>query len=55
MKILKNNNMILLFLGRAMAYLEGWKASVEVTEEKTKDTVLCRLIWAVTHHMGASA
>jgi hypothetical protein len=55
MKILKNKNMIMLFLGRAMAYIEGWKVSVEVTGVKTKDMLLCSLIWAVTRCMGANA
>jgi hypothetical protein len=55
MKILKNKNMIMLFLGRAITYLEGWKVSVDVTDVKTKDMVLRSLIWAVARHVGANA
>jgi hypothetical protein len=55
MKILKNENVIMLFLRRAMAYLEGWKVSVEFTDVKTKDMVLCSLIWPVAHRVGANA
>jgi hypothetical protein len=52
---MKNKNKIVLFLRKAMAYLEGWKFSVEVTDVKTKDMVLHSLIWAVARCVGANA
>lgn len=48
---LKNKNMIMLFQGRIMAYLEEWN----VTDVKTVDMVLCSLIWTVTCHVGAKS
>jgi len=47
MKILKHKVMIILFIWKAVAYLEGWKVNVEVTDVKTKNMVLSSLIWAV--------
>jgi len=55
MKILKNKDMIMSFFRRAVTYLEGWKFSVEVTDVKTKDMVLCSLNWAVARRRGANA
>lgn len=50
MKILKNKNMIMLFLGRAMAYFEGWNVIMMVTDLKGKDMVLCSDLGCSTPH-----